>query len=231
MNCLLDSSKKGLVVNPLKNKLLLVLLIVVSVIVGVLISSAVYSVTGFSLFGGFHDLPLPAGDVRNADLSSLAYSVLEDIKAGDYDALSRVAHPELGVLFSPQATIAESANKRFSAEEIASFGADTNVYVWGVYSASGEPIEMTPTEYFARFVFSKDFTSAPFVGINRVIRSGNALENIYDVFPDMQFVEFNMPGGEQDPADDFGWCTLRLGFEEYNGSLWLSAIIHSEWTV
>jgi len=169
--------------------------------------------------------------VDNAELSAFAYKILDYIKAGDYNALSHVVHPEHGIMFSPQATVDKSTNKHFSSDEIAAFGTDMDIYVWGVYGASGEPIEMTPAEYFDRYVFFKDYTCAPYIGINRVIRSGNALENIMEVFPDMQFVEFNIPGSEQDPAADFNWCTLRLGFEEHAGSLWLTAIIHSEWSV
>ena len=205
--------------------------VVIGVVAGILISSAVYIATGFSLFGKFREKPLSVENVSNAELSALSYNILEYIKDGDYSSLSRVAHPELGILFSPQATIELSTNKRFSAAEIAVFGSDTNVYVWGVYSASGEPIEMTPTEYFSRFVFHKDYTAAPFIGVNQIIRTGNALENILDVFPDMQFIEFHIPGDKPDSTEDFDWRTLRLGFEEHNGSLWLTAIIHSEWCV
>ena len=205
--------------------------ILFGVIAGVLLSSAVYAATGFSLFERSREKPLSVHNVNNAELSALAYSVLESIKEGDYAALSRIAHPEYGILFSPQATVAQSSNKRFRAEEISAFGADTKVYVWGVYSGSGEPIEMTPAEYFNRFVFFKNYIAAPFIGVNHIIRSGNALENITDVFPDMQFVEFHIPGDTRDPTEDFDWCTLRLGFDQYNGSLWLTAIIHSEWSV
>ena len=207
------------------------LTIFVCVVFGVLISSALYALTGFSLFGGPRGNLFPVSDANDAELSSLAYSILDSIKESDFAALSGAAHPERGILFSPQATVALSKNKCFSTEEIAAFGSDTSVYVWGVYSVSGEPIEMTPAEYFSRFVYFKDYTSAPIVGVNHVVRSGNALENFKDVFPDMQFIEFHVPGGEHDPTEDFNWSTLRLGFEQYNGDLWLTAIIHSEWSV
>ena len=218
-------------VSSLRKTFPLILAALVGVIAGLLLSSAIYAATGFSIFGRFREKPLSADNVSSAGLSALAYDVLENIKKGDYDALSRAAHPELGVLFSPQATIAQSTNKRFSAAEIAAFETDSNVYVWGVYNVSGEPIEMTPAKYFARFVFFKDYTAAPFIGVNHIVRSGNALENIADVFPDMQFIEFHVPGGEQDTAGDFEWSTLRLGFDQYDGALWLTAIIHSEWSV
>ena len=217
--------------NSLKKTFSLTLSVLFGLIAGVLLSSAVYAATGFSLFGRYHEKPLSVHSVNNAELSALGYSVLLNIKEGDYEALSRIAHPENGILFSPQATVAQSTNKRFRAEEISEFGTDTRVYVWGVYSGSGEPIEMTPAEYFNRFVFFKNYIAAPFIGVNHIIKSGNALENINDVFPDMQFVEFHIPGGQREPTGDFNWSALRLGFDYYNGGLWLTVIIHNEWLV
>ena len=215
---------------PVKKTFPFISVIIICVVVGFLISSALYIFAGFSLFGKFREKPLTTDDNSNADLCALAYRVLKDIENGDYAALSRVAHPENGVLFSPQATVDKSTNKQFSAAEIASFGTDINTYIWGIDSSCGEPIEMTPAEFFANFICCKDYSAAPVIGVNHIVRSGNALENITDVFPDSQFVEFHIPGVEQDPSSDFDWYTLRLGFEEYDGSLWLSVIIHSEWS-
>ena len=207
------------------------LAVIAGVVAGVLISSALYAVTGFNLFGRFHEKPPLADEAAHAGLTGVAYTVLEYIKDEDFVALSHIAHPELGVVFSPCATLKLSANKCFRAEQIAAFGEDTNLYVWGVSDGSGEPLEMTPVEYFNRFVFKKDYSTAPLVGVNYIVRSGNALENIKDVFPNIQFVEFHIPGSHGNPAEDSNWSSLRLGFEEYDGRLWLAVIAHSEWTV
>ena len=214
----------------MKKPLTRVLAVLAGVIAGVLISSALYAFTGFSLFGRLREKPLPADDAANAGLTEAAFTVLEYIRDEDYTALSRVAHPELGIVFSPCATIKPSVNKCFRSEQIAVFGNDTNLYVWGISDSNGAPLEMTPVEYFSRFVYKKDYTAAPLIGVNYIVRSGNALENIKDVFPDMQFVEFHIPGSDSNPAGDSKWSSLRLGFEEYDGKLWLAVIAHSEWT-
>ena len=164
----------------------------------------------------------------NAELTHRAYAILDDIKARDYAALSRAVHPEYGVVFSPYATIT-LPSKMFTAAQISAFGSDAASYAWGVLDGSGEPIQMTPNDYFDRFVFDKDFTTAPAVGIDHVVRSGNALENIKETFPDIRFVDFHIPGDEC--TGGMGWSSLRLGFEEYNGELMLTVIVHSEWTV
>jgi len=214
----------------LKTKLSRFLPILAGFVAGLMLSGVLYAATGFAIFGRWHETPLPYADASNAKLTALAFDILENIKKGDYRALSRSAHPDYGVMFSPCATVSLSANKCFNAKQIAAFETDTNTYVWGIYSVSGEPIEMTPAAYFSKFVFDKDYTTASVIGVNRVVRQGNALENITEVFPDVLFVDFHFPGGDRFSSDDQNWSSLRLGFEEYDGTLMLTVILHSEWT-
>lgn len=207
-----------------------VILLLSGVIAGIIISSAIFVFTGFSIFGGVRKDSSPSTEMNNAELTSLAYSTLENIKKGDFAALSSEVHPEFGVVFSPCATITLTTNRYFRPEQIASFGDDVNMYVWGVRSSSGEPIEMTPSDYFTKYVFDKDYTTASVVGVNHIVKSGNALENIMDIFQNVQFVDFHINGGDRDSTDDLSWSSLRLGFEEYEGRLWLTVIAHSAWT-
>lgn len=217
--------------NFLKKPFPRVLSVFIGVIVGVFISSAVIAATGFSIFGGGSKNNMVTADSGNAELTALAYNVLEHIRDGDFLALSRTAHPESGVLFSPCATVSLSTNKRFNVGQIAAFGTDSNTYVWGTYYGSGEPIELTPAAYFSEFVFCRNYLDAPLIGLNRVVRKGNALENLTEIFPDAKFVDFHIPGGDMESAEDFNWRSLRLGFEEHDDRLRLIAIVHSIWTV
>ena len=203
--------------------------ILASVAFGFLVSNALYSMRGFSLFPRKRTQTQQTDNLSNADLIALSYRILVDIKNLDFAALSDVAHPELGVLFSPYATIDMSTNRTFNAREISKFSDDKNDYIWGINNTNGEPIKMTAIEYFAGYIFKKDYTTAPVIGINRIIRSGNAFDNITDIFPGIRYIEYHIPGDRLNSVDDTGWSTLRLGFEEYHGSLWLVVIIHSEW--
>ena len=215
---------------PLKKSLQRILIILCGVIAGAIISSVLFALTGFSLFGRVREETAPLAETTNAELTSLAYRIVNYIKTGDYSALSYVAHPEFGVVFSPRATVTLSTNRCFSPEQIAAFGADTNTYVWGIRNGSGEPIEMTPADYFAAYIFDKDYSEAALIGVNQIVRSGNALENITDVFPDVKFVDFYVAGGDRESAEGLSWSSLRMGFEEFEGSLMLTVIVHSEWT-
>ena len=214
----------------IKKPLFPIVMILSGVIAGILISSIIFAFTGFSVFGGAHRSTISAEDARSADMTMLAYDVLRHIRDDDFIAFSRVVHPEFGVVFSPSATINLSTDRRFNSDQVATLNTDTVTYVWGVYNGSGEPIELTPPEYFNEFVPASRHLDSPIVGINHIIRSGNALENIKDVFPDVRFVDFHVPGGGGEMSEEFDWSSLRLGFEEYDGSLWLTVIVHSTWT-
>jgi len=215
--------------SSIKKPLFPIIMILSGVITGLLISIALYAFTGISVFGGAQNKNVSVDDAANADITMLAFNVLGHIKDDDFAALSHVIHPEFGVVFSPCATINLSTNRRFNAEQIASLDNDTSVYVWGVYNGSGEPIELTPADYFIQFIPAANHIDAPIIGINQIVRSGNALENITDIFPNAKFIDFHVPGGE--PVEEFDWSSLRLGFEEYNGDLRLVAIVYTTWTV
>jgi len=212
----------------IKKTIIPIVMILSGVIVGIFIPRVIYELTGFSLFGGAQSSIVSVEDAENADITMLAYTVLDYIRDEDYRALSRVVHPEFGVVFSPSATINLTTDRRLNPQQVAALASNTSIYIWGIYNGSGEPIELTPAEYFAMFVPAASHLNSTIIGINRIVRSGNALENILDVFPNVKFVDFHLPGSEQ--AEEFDWSSLRLGFEEYHNELKLVVIIHSRWT-
>lgn len=170
-----------------------------------------------------------AADVTEEGLTDYVKEILAAIKDRDYGRLSTVVHPEYGVIFSPYATVTLGTDKCFTDKQVAGFAYNSKKYIWGIYDGSGEPIEMTPAEYFNRFVYDADFVNCSSFGIDRVLRVGNSLENIDEVFSNARYVDCYMPDprGETEPE----WSSLRLVFEEYDGGLWLTAIVHSEYTI
>jgi len=212
-----------------KKPISMIIIVLCTIIAGVLITSLIYAFTGFSVFGNTQRNTTPPEDTENAEMISLAYKVLEYIRDDDFTSLQHLIHPDLGVTFSPYATVNLSTNRQFTSSQISRLNTDTNIYVWGVFNGSGEPIELTPADYFARFVSAAEFINAPDIGVNQIIRSGNALENITETFPDIRFVDFHISRGE--PTDETDWSSLRLGFENYNGNLRLIAVVYSSWTI
>ncbi|NLM60486.1 MAG: hypothetical protein GX193_00215 [Clostridiales bacterium] len=165
----------------------------------------------------------------NKDLLDDAYSVLTAIRDRNYSALAGWIHPELGVLFTPYSTVEPDVNLHFSAEVVKGFETSEDTYVWGTVDGVGSPITMTPSAYFDRYVYDAEYAEAPVIGINTVVRTGNSLENVKDVFPDAEFVEFHFPGSEEHSYID--WKSLKLVFSDTERGRKLIAIIHSEWTI
>ncbi len=164
---------------------------------------------------------------QHEELTKLALSVADVLREGDYETLSTLVHPVYGLVFSPYSTINLSSNQCFTANRVAIVGSDTNVYTWGTKVDSDEPIQLTAKQYFETYVYDRDYGKAPIIGFNTVVRSGNALENLSSVFPDAQFVDLYFPPEAPEGTD---WSILRMVFEDADGTLRLSALIHSEYT-
>ena len=172
----------------------------------------------------------PALDTKdNSLLLAASNQVAAALRDKDYKTLSSFVHPVDGVLFTPYSTVDPSVNLRFTASQIAALAENSAKYVWGTSDGKGDPLEMTMKEYFARFVYNADYASAPVLGIDRVIGSGNALENVSELFPDARFVEYYFPGIKPE-YNGFDWCGLKLVFSVYQEQYKLIAVIHSEWT-
>ena len=170
----------------------------------------------------------PSSISSNRTLVDAAYEILESIKDRDFISLSQVIHPEKGITFTPYSYIMD--DQCFSADEIHRIAANNASYDWGQYDGSGEPILLTFEEYIARFVYNANYIDAPVIGVNHIVNIGNSIENVLEVYPEAQFVEFHFPGINPE-FEGMDWCTLKLVFEQYDGSLKLVAVIHSEWTI
>lgn len=162
-----------------------------------------------------------------AELMAMSKQIVTMIKSRDFAGISKVAHPEKWIRFSPYAHVDINSDIVFWPPTIARFSVSNTKYTWGVYDGSGEPIELTPRQYFDRFVYGKDFASGK-VSFNKIIGKGNTLENQFSVYPKANIVEYYIGGTEKYGYMD--WQSLRLVFERYNNKWYLVGIIHNEWT-
>lgn len=163
---------------------------------------------------------------ETARLVTTAMRAARAISSGDYAALSGFVDPDAGVTFTPYSTVDFSSNLNFSADSLAGAAADESEYIWGLDSAS-TPIRMTIPEYFARYVWNVDYWAVTELGIDRVLYTGNSLENAADAYPGCRFVDFYIPS--DDPSGR-SWSSLKLVFRKADGDWYLTGIIHSEWT-
>jgi len=168
----------------------------------------------------------PAG---NEALVARALEVAGYIRDRNWAALAGTVHPDRGVTFTPYSSVSDR-DLCFTPAEVAAFGGDSKIYLWGSYDGSGAPLSLTVEEYFTQFVGNADYTRAPLLAVDRVISSGNAVENVADAYPDARFVELYYSGLDE-AKEGFDWCALKLVFEPVDGALMLVGVIHSEWTI
>jgi LysM repeat protein len=163
------------------------------------------------------------------DVALLQKKIINLIKSRDFKGLAKSAHPEKGIRFSPYSYINLKQDKVFTASQIANFALDKSKYHWGYFDGSGDNIELTPADYFNRFVYDKDFDKLGSVSYNKMKGVGNSIENQFDVYPGSTIVEYYYGGSGQYPG--FDWESLRMVFEKYGGKWYLTGIIHNQWTI
>ncbi len=155
--------------------------------------------------------------------------VIQHLADGDMAGLSDFVHPELGVRFSPYAYVRED-HQRFMPDQLMGLMDDPQIYQWGHYDGTGEPIELTFAAYYQEFVYPVDFANAEQVAYDRVIGQGNTINNPSAFYPDSRFVEYHF--SSFDPAyGGMDWQSLRLVFIEEQGQWFLIGIIHDAWTI
>lgn len=166
----------------------------------------------------------------NFPLLNTACAVLHALKEEDYSQVASFVHPEKGVTFTPYSAVDPERDLTLSAAQIQGLAEDPQVYTWGFEDGRGDPIQMTIAQYVDRYVFNQDYTQASEIGIDQVMISGNALENLAAAYPGCRFVDFCIPG--IDPANEgMDWCSLKLVFEPGESGWLLVGMVHGEWTI
>ncbi|MBU7005223.1 hypothetical protein [Phosphitispora fastidiosa] len=155
------------------------------------------------------------------------------LKQDDMEKLADMVHPDKGIRFTPYAyvnTEKDDGNLVFTAAQVRNFPNDNEKYTWGYFDGTGEPILLTPVEYFKKFVYTADFANAEKISVNHTLGTGNALENQFEVYSEADIVEYYFSGFDEQ-YQGMDWQSLRLVFEEVNEKLYLVGIIHNQWTI
>jgi len=174
----------------------------------------------------------PVADDEEAKqiITNRAKEAISAIKDKDALKLSNLVHPDKGVRFSPYSHVDLEKNIVFSPAQASAFFQDKKAYLWGVYDGSGEPINLTPSEYYNKFIYDADFSSAPEIGYNRIIGTGNIINNVFESYPNAIIVEYHFSGF--DPQyEGMDWKSLELAFEKKDATWYLVGIIHGQWTI
>ena len=151
-------------------------------------------------------------------LVSLSKDILKTLSARDFKALAVYVHPELGVRFTPYTFVDIKKDRKLTASQFMNITQPKKKLLWGEYDGSGEPINMTISEYFNRFVYDADFLAKGQVTVNEITYSGNTANNVKEAYPGCEFTEFMIP--EIDPQyEGADWRALRLVFKKENDKI------------
>lgn len=161
-------------------------------------------------------------------LEQAAGQVINALSTRDMETVAAFVHPHQGVRFSPYTFVREE-HQVFMAEDLPGLLESDQVYTWGQYDGSGEPIVLTFADYYEEFVYSSEFVDADQVAVNERLGQGNTINNIQEFYPESSFVEYYIPGTEEFGGMD--WESLRLVFVQEDGTWMLVGIVHDEWTI
>lgn len=168
-------------------------------------------------------------DKSFAEPKELAAAVISALKAKDLTTLNKLVHPEHGIRFSPYVHIDGEKAVRFEAGKLPSLD-DATVHNWGSYDGSGEPIELTFAQYYDRFVYDHDYAQPQEIGWNSILGSGTTTPNIEEAYPESYIVDYHFKGFDE-KNEGMDWASLILVLEEHEGGWYISAVVHSGWTI
>lgn len=162
-------------------------------------------------------------------LEEAAEKVIIALAEKDLAAVAEFVHPEQGVRFSPY-TYVDDSHQVFAGDELSGLTGSDEIFMWGYFDGTGDPIELTFDDYFGRFIYSHDFANPEAMAVDEELGYSSMINNIADFYPGSSFVEYHFSGF----VEDYGgldWVSLRLVFIEENGSWFLIGIVHDQWTI
>jgi len=167
--------------------------------------------------------------IVNKDALFKGQQVLNALKANDYGTLASIAS-EKGIRFTLGSHIDTAQDLVLSADQIKNAANGMKKYTWGIADGSGAPIVMTISEYFKAHVYDKDFITAPDISDEKILGTGNTINNQKEVYPSGTIVEYHFPGFDPQYGG-MDWESLRLVFEKKDSTWVLVGIIHDQWSI
>lgn len=162
-------------------------------------------------------------------IESKATEIILALKNKDLGKVATYVNPQKGLRFSPYSFVSND-DLVFTADKVNALNTDKTVYNWGVFDGSGNPIELTFSDYNKQFVYSHDFANATDKGYNEIIGRSNTTENSAIYYPGSIVVEYHLPGFDP-KVMGMDWKSLRLVFQPQQSNWYLVGIIHDEWTI
>ena len=168
-------------------------------------------------------------DMSQQTLKQQALRIQRALANNDFSRITGDIHPTRGVRFSMYAYVNPKADKVFSREQFAQYLQQSKIrFTWGEKDGTGEPLITPLPTYLETWVDARKFNDAR-IKINEFESRGNMINNVKDIYPKSNVVDFYHKGtGEYDGMD---WRGMRLVFDDYQGKRYLIGIVSDRWTV
>lgn len=166
---------------------------------------------------------------EEADVQEVSDKIITALDERDMDTVAEYVDPEKGLTFSPYVYVTDDA-VRFDKEDVPSMLDSDEAFVWGDYDGKGDPIELTPADYFDEFIDMEPYLEPDDVLVDDPQDRGNTKNNIKDVFPNTTVIEYYNDGSDEYGGID--WQSVDLVYDENDtGELQLVAIVRDMWTI
>lgn len=162
-------------------------------------------------------------------LEEAAEQVINALAEKDMATVAEFVHPEQGVRFSPY-TYVEEDHLVFMPDELPGLVGSEEIFLWGFFDGTGDPIELTFDAYYERFLYSADFANPEQMAVNQELGYSSMINNIADFYPGSSFVEYHFSGFEEDYAG-MDWVSLRLVFVQEDDVWFLVGLVNDQWTI
>ena len=162
-------------------------------------------------------------------IKAVGEQILISLKENNFNELIKY-FPEDGVLFSPYGYVDTARSKKLSSDDFLAAVNKKWILTWGSYDGTGDPIKLTVPNYLKKFVYNADYLNAEATGYDEVLKQGNSVNNLKEIYPNSHFIDYHFSGFDQ-KLNGLDWTSLRLVIQEQNGEYFLVAIIHDQWTV
>lgn len=163
-------------------------------------------------------------------LLQTAFLSVHALETADYVTLASMVHKEKGVRFTPFSTVNLENDLILTYEKIKNLETSKDTHSWGISPTTGSAILLPISSYFEQYVCPLSYSKAPYIAIDSVLISGNALENTSDAYPDCRFVDFTYRSIDPD-LSGLDWSSLKLVFEFCDDAWYLVGVVHSVWTL
>lgn len=158
-----------------------------------------------------------------------ALEIQQALANKDYANIIDDIHPTHGVRFSMYAYVQPESDKVFSRAQFSQYLTESKIkFTWGELDGTGDLLVIPLPKYLDTWVDSNKFNEAT-ISVNELKPTGNMINNVKDIYPKSDFVDFYYKGSDEYAGID--WRFLRLVFDEYQGKRYLVAIINDQWTV